>query len=326
MAIASLVMVLVAVLAGCETSEPAESSSVATVAFLRSVPSPDASAQDALVAELARQGYVVGDNLLLLGEDPGEVHRGQAEITEVVGEWLGQGVDLIVALSTSGAQAAARAAPETTVLFLSNDPVAAGLVQDESRPEGRLTGATFRVPADRTLSVASRAVPDLERLGFVFPPGDPATASIRTEVEVAAADLDIDLVVAPFEEQSEVGPAVASLREEGVQAVLLANSPTSVQVLPALEAALDEVGGLPLIANTRAVPNALLVLEPDVRRLYTQLGAQAARLLRGVPVQDVPVEDPARFRLVLNASVAGRLGIDLPTELLEEADEVIGLN
>lgn len=316
--------VLVSVLAGCGTGvEVSESPPEATVAILRSVVSPDPGPQGAFVDELARLGYREGDNLELLAADPGEVHVDAADIAETVEGWLDDDVDLIVALSTTGAMAAAQAAPETDILFLSNDPLVTGLVQDEVAPEGHLTGVTFRVPADRTLSLAARAVPGLDRLGLLFPPADPAATPVRDDVVGAASDRDIEVVVRPFERDGEVGPALTALRQAGADALVLASSPATVRALPALDAANRGEDALPVIANTTAVEEALLVLEPDSERLYRQLGSQAARLLDGVPVAEVPVEDPGNFRLVLNQRVAEELGVALPADLLAEADEVI---
>jgi putative ABC transport system substrate-binding protein len=219
--------------------------------------------------------------------------------------------------------AAAEAAPDTNVLFLSNDPLVTGLIQNEARPEANLTGVTFRVPADRTLSLATRAVPGLERLGLLFPATDPAAAPISEDVDQAAADLDLDLAAEPFEDDAGVGSALARLRSAGVDAVLLANAPATVRALPALAEVNDGADALPLIANTTAVGDALMVLQPDSRVLYRQIASQAARLLDGVPVAEVPVQDPGQFLLVLNQRVAARLGVELPDDLLAEADEVI---
>ena len=66
-----------------------------------------------------------------------------------------------------------------------------------------------------------------------------------------------------------------------------------------------------------------LVPAPDNLSAYRQLGQQAARLLGDTDVSDVPVEDPGSFRVVVRTSVARALGIDVPDELVETADEVV---
>ena len=69
---------------------------------------------------------------------------------------------------------------------------------------------------------------------------------------------------------------------------------------------------------------AVLVFAPDNGAAYRQLARQAARLLDGTPVVDVPVEDPGEFHLQLRSAVAERLGLELTSDLRAEADEIIG--
>ncbi len=78
-----------------------------------------------------------------------------------------------------------------------------------------------------------------------------------------------------------------------------------------------------MVAATSVFDEALLVLQPDTTELYRQLGRQAARLLGGTPVSEVPVEDAARFRVVVNAAVADELGLSISAPVLETADQVV---
>jgi hypothetical protein len=118
-----VILVLASVLAACGTPAPVEESrSEATIAFLRSVRAPETGAQDAFVDELARLGYRLGENLELLAADPAEVHTDPADVEQTIEGWLVSGVDVIVALSITGAMAAEAAAQETDALLLANSP------------------------------------------------------------------------------------------------------------------------------------------------------------------------------------------------------------
>lgn len=292
-----------------------------TIAFLRAVGDTD-TAPSELLAELADAGWIEGENLTVLAADPDEAYATADEATAAVEGWVEDGVDLVVALSSSGAAVADEAAPDVPVLFLSTDPTATGLVSDERSPEGHLTGGTFRVPADRTLDVTLRALGRIDRLGLLWPSEDPAAGPVVDDVQRAGGSLDIEIVDRSFTDATDAAAAVEALAAEGVQAVLLANAPSTVRAFDAIKPALA-VARLPAIANTTN-DFAVVTLQPDTDELYRQLGRQAVRILGGTPVADVPVEDPAGYRITVDRAAAARLGIELSADLLDLADEVRG--
>lgn len=313
---------VVALACGCsDDGIDSSNGDVMTVAFLRAV-AGGASTVPAFVDELRRAGFRDGLNLDLLAENEEEAYADDEQAAQAVRQWRDGGADLIVALSTTGARVARTEAPDINVLFLSNDPLAAGLVTDESSPTGRLTGVTFRVPADRTLALAVRAVPGLTRIGLPYPPDDPAAIANRDTVQAAADELGLTLVTAEFSDAGDVAAAIDELAAGGVQAILLSTSPVASRALGETAAA-AAAHRLPVIANSPIVEFAVVSLSPDTLELGRQLGRQAARLLSGAEPSIVPVEDPNRFVLTLNARVAADLGLRLADDLLREADLVI---
>lgn len=291
-----------------------------TIAFLRAVPYSDGS-QETFLEELATAGWEVGEKLSLLGSDPDDAYPEEAAARDVARRFVDDGADLIVALASTSALAAREVAGDVPILFLVNDPVAAGIVTDERSPDGNLTGTSFRVPSDRTLDVLG-SLGDIDTVAIVGPADDPAATSVRADLLRAARQLDLDPIEAIFTDETDAGDAVRAAAAEGAQAIALVSSPTTVRAFDAIEAVATEAK-LPVIANTTVAEFALVVLSPDPDAVYRQLGRQAARLLDGTPVRDVPVEDPASFIMTVRRDVARRLGIELPDELLARADEVL---
>ncbi len=319
----AVVLLAGAVMAACGgENAPRDEPPERVIGILRAVRSVEgAQNQAAFVDELRRAGFVQGRNLRLLGSDLNEVHADPQDAEAVVRGWAQGQLDLVVALSSGSALAAARAAPDRNVLFLSNDPTATGLLRDERRPEGRLTGATFRVPADRTLELVRRVLPAAARIGFLYPSEDPSAEPVREGTLAAAKGLRIDLVDRSFATAADIPAAFEALLADGAGVVVIANAPASARNFAAIRAA-AAASGLPVVTNT-AADFAVAVLEPDVPELYRQMARQAVRLLEGAPVSAVPVEDPARFRFVVNLRVGATLGIDIPADVTRTADSVV---
>lgn len=276
---------------------------------------------DVLVGELRDRGWGVAE-LRLLPSTPDELYPDVDAAGAALDRWVADGVDVVIAFSTAFAQLVAERAPEVKGLFLVNDPVAAGLVDDPRRPAGSITGVTFRTPADRTLDLARRTLGPLRRLGYLFPVGDPGVAGHRASVETAAAAFDLEVVAASFDGVEGVPEAVDQLAAADVDAVLLANATGTFRAVEALGTALD-AAGLPTIANTDVATFAVLVVTPDGAEVRRQLARQAARLLAGAEVASVPVEDPRKFVVILNRTKAEALGLpELEPELLRQVDVV----
>lgn len=301
---------------GCGNDD--EVTEAVTIAFLRAVPTEP----QPLLREMRAGGYVDGENLRVIPSDEGEVHLTPEDAAEAVEGWIDDGADMIIALSTIGALAAAEVTQEIPILFLVNDPMAVGLIRDKESPEANLTGVTFRVPADRTLSLAAQAVPNLTAVGVLFPADDPAAAPHRDALVAAGPALGIQVVAEPYVDETDLPRAFDALAAGGAQAVVVSNAPAAIRSFGAIEAVATE-RRVPLVANTNRATTAVVILEPDTEELNAQLGRQAVRVLNGAAPGDVPVEDPRHFRVVVNTSAAASLGLPpLAPDLLRQADEV----
>jgi len=291
-----------------------------TIAILRTVAGSDS--EQFLIDGMVDAG-IDQKQLRILGKDIDETHPDDADAESTVRRWVEQGAELIVALSTRSALAAMRAAPKTPIIVLSTDPAATGLVENERRPQGFVTGASYRVPADRTLSLANDAFADhdIRRVGCLDPLDDPAAKPARAALERGAKALGMEFVCATFATPEDVGNAIQELMAADVDVIVPVNAPATAIALPQLRDVLSTTA-VPVIANQPA-DFAVLTLTPDSNAVYATMGRQAARILTGTPVRDVPVEDPGRFLLVVDLSVADRIGRTVSPEVLERADRVV---
>lgn len=267
---------------------------------------------------MAALGWVEGRDIVYLyrGPEPSPAAmRAQAK------DYVDNGADLVLALSTPSTQAAVDVTVPAGVPLLmapSSDPVGSGLVQSLTHPGRPVTGVSFALQEPRRLEWLSRLVPGLKAVWVPFDPTDPSPNLTVKRLQPVADALGLTLVTADIRSTAELRVALAAIPPE-VQAIFVPPDARIASALPdVLEAAFQR--GLPVTTPHRegVDQGALFSFGFDL----TALGIQAARfgdqILKGIPASDLPIES-AEFSLSVNVATAGRLGIKLSDDVLRQA-------
>jgi putative ABC transport system substrate-binding protein len=118
--------------------------------------------------------------------------------------------------------------------------------------------------------------------------------------------------------------AASAARRDGVDAVVI---PNIAWFIPHLERIATEAARsrLPAIGFDRRFVDAggLMSYGPMESQRWSRLAAQVDKILKGAKPGDLPVQQPTKFELLINAKVAKALGLTIPQPLLLRADEVI---
>lgn len=236
--------------------------------------------------------------------------------------------DLLVALTTPVAVAAAKATREVPVLFGTvSDPVASGLVQSLARPGGNVTGVANVLPAlsGKLLELVREILPAATRIAALWNPENPAKALELRELEAHAQRAGIECERLPTRSAAEIEQAIAALDASRV-AALVVLSETLTHANRERIARLALAARMPTLFNhaPQVEAGGLAAYSPDYDLQAVRLGELAGRILAGASPATLPVEQPTRFLLTVNLRTARALGLELPRAVLVRADRVIG--
>jgi putative ABC transport system substrate-binding protein len=280
---------------------------------------------EAFRAGLADSGFVEGANLFVEYRWGGGNSR---LLADLAAELVRRQVALIVTVGAISPVLAAKAATSTIpiVFLFGGDPVKNGLVSSLNRPAGNITGIITLTSelAGKRLDLLLKLVPRAKKIGFLAGTKFFFAYEDQTNAMLAAGRaLGVEIMIVECRGESDYEAAVAKMAEGGADGMILGSFalPNLGKVVP-----LTALHKLPTIYPTRGFAQAggLLSYDADHVAIARRLGsAYAAQILKGKKPADIPVEQPTKFELVINARTAKALGLTIPETLLATADEVI---
>jgi putative ABC transport system substrate-binding protein len=277
-------------------------------------------------AGLEQGGYVEGRNVTV-------IHRSAENqfdrLPALAADLVKSRVSIIFATgSPVPARAAKAATPTIPIVFAyGGDPVSDGLVESFNRPGGNVTGATFIGTAltSKRMQLLREILPQVSDVALlVNPKGTLAEVQIK-EAREAAQAIGLTLHVVNAVSESEFDEAFATMSRLKVGAFFPSTDPLFGLSGRGLHITMAYRYGIPAICNGRvdAVVGGLVSYGPDLPDTWRQAGVYVGRILKGEKPSELPVVQPTKFELVINLKTAKQLGIDIPSTLLNRADEVI---
>jgi len=244
---------------------------------------------------------------------------------QIASQMLGEKPDLVMAIATPSAQAAAQKIKDIPILFSAvSDPVGAGLVASLDAPGGNVTGMTDMSPVDRQLELMREIRPGMKTLGVIYNAGEANSVSQLELLKAEANKRGIETVEATVTNSSGVYQAAKSLVGK-CDAVYI---PLDNTVVSALESAIKVCteNKLPLFSSDNdSVPRGTIAaVAIDYGRMGEQTAAMAKRILAdGEKPAAMPVEQLQELEVVVNKKAAADMGLTLPESVLKKAGKVI---
>lgn len=241
-------------------------------------------------------------------------------------ELVRQNPDVLVA-QTGAALAPLRRATKTIPIVAATvgDLVDSGYVQSLARPGGNITGfPAFDLDmGGKWVELLHEIAPATRRI-LVLENINTQRASFLPKIEIAAKQFDISIAMPALSSEPEIGPAIDHFaREPGGGLIVLPTPFTSTHRHPIISAAARN--RLPAIYPFRffAEDGGLIVYGSDGRDIFRRAASYVDRILRGEKPENLPIQQPTKFEMIVNLKTARSLGLSVPPTLITTADEVI---
>lgn len=269
---------------------------------------------------LREVGYVEGRNLILEARET----QGRADrVDDLARELAHLKVDVIVATNPAALFGAKRATTTIPIVMVNTpDPVQLGLVATLARPGGNITGTTS-LSVDlsiKQLELLKEAVPRASRIAVVWNPDNPWHPITVKGLQEGGRSLGVQLQLLAVRGPNEFGNAFQAMTRERARGVLILADPITYFHRKQL-ADLAVKHRLPLMGSLReyAEAGSLMSYWADGAELFRRVASYVDRILNGAPPNDLPIEQPTRYELVVNLKTAKALALTIPPSLLLRA-------
>ncbi len=267
---------------------------------------------------LKDRGIERGKNLQVLSAHAqGEI----ANIPLLIQNYDSQHLDLIVTLTTPCLTAACSMAKKTPVVFTYvYDPIAAGAGKSPTDHLPNITGVGSFPPVEDTVDLIQKLVPGVKAVGTVYNSSEANSVKVISVGREIFKKKGIKLEEVTANSTSEVFQAAQVVCYRNVQALWVTGDNTALQSIDAIVKASRDAK-LPLIINDPefTARGAVASVGLGWYEAGRAGGVLAARVLRGESPRDLPFEEVAVKKIVLNEDAARRLGLVFPPEIVKAA-------
>lgn len=304
--------------AGCAPTTAAPANTL-TIGIVNASPAREVVV-DAFKTELARLGYKEGQRVNF-------VYKGAtadaAERTAWATELVAQKVDLILAVTTPGAQSAAAATTSIPIVFVPvTDPIGAKLVASLQAPGGNITGVTNGNPHSLRLRLLHDIKPSIKRVYVPINSDSSPSRSAMDGVRLVARELGIELVEQDLRSDEEISAAMAAI-PTNIDAIFITPDPRIASFSQKWVDAANALG-VPVssLSATEVENGVLMSYGEDLGLAAAQAARMAETILNGTSPATMPVETTEYF-LSLNLTTAQTIHLRVPDDVIRRAKLVI---
>lgn len=306
-------------------AEAQQAGQIHRLGFLSNASAAGAAPVRAILLDALRKlGYHEGENIVVYARyADGKVER----LPALANELVKLQVDVIATQTTPAALAAKRVTSTIPIVSVTGgDAVGSGLVRSLARPGGNVTGLSFLGTelAVKQMEILKQIAPSAVRVAFIANPSVPPEVNFFREMERAAPGLGVHVRFVEVKTSADYRAAFAAVTQDHTDGLVVAASILTH----------DRWGDLvDLAARSRrpaiyafrqfTAAGGLVSYGINPADFFGRAALYVDKILRGARPEDLPVEQPTKFELVVNLKAAKALGLAIPQPVLARADEVI---
>jgi ABC-type uncharacterized transport system substrate-binding protein len=305
------------------TAGAQQSGKVPTIGFLgATTPSVWSAFVTAFLQRLRELSWIDGSTVVI----EYRWAQGRDELyAQFASEFVHRKVDVIVTAGTDATLAVKKTTSEIPVVFAAvGDPVGTGLVASLAHPGGNVTGLSNEQTdlAGYRLELLHEVVPSVRRVALLGNIGSPLILLEMKAAEEAAPKLGLEVFRLGVTKTEDIDSAITSLKDRADALYVCTDPLISTNRVRINILAIGEK--LPTMNSFREYVQAggLISYGPNFPDLFRRAGDFVDKILRGVKPADLPVEQPVKFDLMINATTAKVLGLTIPEKILVRANEV----
>ena len=279
---------------------------------------------EALRAGLRELGYIEGQNLsLTVRWNEGGLDR----LSDLAAELLGEGPDVFVGAPVLAAAAAHKHTRTVPVVIANGSgPMQAGLAESYARPGGNVTGVVNlgNELTSKQISLLKTIAPGVSHVGVLSSGASIVHEETWRDAARAASALGLKLIDVRISTPSDVPRLKSACGNGNCHGLLVMTDP----VLQNLRAEIIGIAAQLKLASVYSQPEyvregGLISYAANIDERFHRAATFVDKILQGAKPGELPIEQPTKFQLVVNAKTAKALGIEIPSLIFAQADEVI---
>jgi len=305
------------------SAEAQQKSTTPRIGWLGVRPDDSTTSFNLFRQELGALGYVEGKNIAF---EYRSAQNNYNRLPALADELVRLKVAVIFTPAVTEARAAKNATRTIPIVFISSDPVDAGLVDSLARPGGNLTGFTpiTRQLAGKRLELLKDIIPKLSHVAVLWDPRNPGAEQSWNESQPTARELRLQLHSMEVSSAAEFELAFQDAVKAGCGALSVTLSPL-INSNQKQIADLATKNRLPAVYSRAEFVNSggLMSYGPDRTESYRRAASMVDKILKGRKPADLPVEQTTKFEVIINLKAAKQIGLTIPPNVLARADKLI---